>query len=116
MTNQLIEPDRDPNPFHHAARLVQKMDRFDLDALTVVIADRREQLGPRKLKWVSLDGGGAIANGKRGVYRLMRFLDGDIHRYCLTLTPNDAKGTHHHIRSDASRDLLKTIAEDYEPH
>jgi hypothetical protein len=103
----------DPNPFHHAAALIQGMDCHDLEALTKLIEERRQELNSAKpsLRWVSLDGGNSIAKGKRGTYRIMRFMAAEGHAYCLTL---DAFGTHSHIKTHLIRDHLKEVAAEYE--
>jgi hypothetical protein len=116
MTKPIVATD--PNPFHHAAALIEGMDRHDLDALTKLIEQRREELienAPRRLKWVTTDGNGAWANGHRGLYRIMRFVEQDTatFRYCLSITFRDDSNLTH-ILSHASRERLKDRAEAYD--
>lgn len=116
-----IEPMRDPNPFHHAAALVQKMDATDLRALKALIADRERELRsenvtvlkPRTaLRWTFAAMSGAIiARGKDCTYRLMPFLDahGD-NGFILAAQWHDDK-TLTHMKTGWDIDTLKATAE-----
>lgn len=107
----------DPNPFHHAAALIEKMDRHDLEALSKLIAERSEELRKANcdLRWVSQDGRNAIANGKRGVYRILAFIDGNgEYHYCLTIAHRDARGSTSHLASDAEKWVVQDHAAQYD--
>jgi hypothetical protein len=112
---------RDPNPFHHAASLITKLDRCDLKALRCLIAEREQELAGatlldrhrRTLKWVTLDreSGYQQARGRRGVYSLTSLEDvGRGETFSLSVRWfDDMTTTHMKTGTDAA--ALKAIAE-----
>src|SRR4029079_3186011 len=100
---------RDPNPFHHAASLIARLDRHDLKALRDLIAEREQELASatllerhaRKLKWASLSGEYHQARGQRGVYTIASFRDVNGGGFSLSVRLRDDSTTTHLGTSDS---------------
>ena len=116
-----VEPMRDPNPFHHAAALVAKLDNLELRALRLLIDEREQELEknvtvlkprvlPTSLRWLSRDGGGFMADGKRGRYLIQPFMKDGKKAFMLAIIWNDDR-TMTHIQTWVDGEQLKLVAE-----